>query len=123
MIKEAIEKIVVREDLTYDEAYTVMNEITYEMLDRFRAQEAERKEIRTLQAAVAKTELKDLAYVPEAAAKLNGDFAIELKTRGVTWQQKSGRCWLYAVLNILRERVSENLKLDKFELSANYLSF
>ena len=27
MIKEAIEKIVVREDLTYDEAYTVMNEI------------------------------------------------------------------------------------------------
>ena len=27
MIKEAIEKIVTREDLTYDEAYTVMNEI------------------------------------------------------------------------------------------------
>ena len=27
MIKEAIEKIVLREDLTYDEAYTVMNEI------------------------------------------------------------------------------------------------
>ena len=100
-----------------------MNEITYEMLDRFRAQEAERKEIRTLQAAVAKTELKDLAYVPEAAAKLNGDFAIELKTRGVTWQQKSGRCWLFSVLNILRERIAEELKLDKFELSANYLSF
>ena len=27
MIKEAIEKIVTREDLTYDEAYRVMNEI------------------------------------------------------------------------------------------------
>ena len=27
MIKEAIEKIVMKEDLTYDEAYTVMNEI------------------------------------------------------------------------------------------------
>ena len=27
MIKEAIEKIVQKEDLTYDEAYTVMNEI------------------------------------------------------------------------------------------------
>ena len=100
-----------------------MNEITFDLLDRFRAQESQRKEIKTLQAALAKTEIKDLAYVPEAAAKLNGDFAIELKTRGVTWQQKSGRCWLYAVLNILRERVSENLKLDKFELSGNYLSF
>ena len=100
-----------------------MKEITLELLDQFRAREAERKELKTLQAAMAKTELKDLAYVPEAAAKLNGDFAIELKTRGITWQQNSGRCWLYAVLNILRERVSENCKLDKFELSANYLSF
>ena len=100
-----------------------MNEITFALLDRFRAAEAERKELKTLQAAMAKTELKDLAYVPSAAAKLNGDFAIELKTRGVTWQQKSGRCWLYAVLNILRERISETCKLDKFELSANYLSF
>ena len=27
MIKEAIEKIVMKEDLTYDEAYTVMREI------------------------------------------------------------------------------------------------
>ena len=27
MIKEAIEKIVIKEDLTYDEAYAVMNEI------------------------------------------------------------------------------------------------
>ena len=100
-----------------------MKEITKELLERFRAREAERKELKTLHAAAAKTELQDLAYVPEAAARLNGDFAIELKTRGVTWQQKSGRCWLYAVLNILRERVSERCKLDKFELSANYLSF
>ena len=100
-----------------------MKEITQELLDRLRAREGERKELKTLQAAMAKTELKELAYVPAAAAKLNGDFAIELKTRGVTWQQKSGRCWLYAVLNILRERVSESCKLDKFELSANYLSF
>ena len=100
-----------------------MNEITQELLERFRAQEAERKELRTLQAALAKAEMKDLAFVPTAAAKLNGDFAIELKTRGVTWQQNSGRCWLYAVLNILRERISETCNLDKFELSANYLSF
>ena len=100
-----------------------MKEITKELLERFRAREAERKELKTLHAAAAKTELQDLAYVPEAAAKLNGDFAIELKTRGVTWQQKSGRCWLYAVLNILRERISETCGLDKFELSANYLSF
>ena len=100
-----------------------MKEITFALLERFRAAEAERKELKTLQAAMAKTELKELAFVPDAAARLNGDFAIELKTRGVTWQKNSGRCWLYAVLNILRERISESCGLDKFELSANYLSF
>ena len=100
-----------------------MKEITLALLDRFRAQEAQRQELKTLQAAMAKTELKELAFVPTAAAKLNGDFTLELKTRGVTYQQKSGRCWLYAVLNMLRERISETCKLDKFELSANYLSF
>lgn len=100
-----------------------MKEITMELLERFRAEEAGRKELKTLHAAMARTELKDLAFVPAAAARLNGDFSLELKTRGVTWQQKSGRCWLYAVLNILREKLSETLGLDKFELSANYLSF
>ena len=100
-----------------------MKEITLALLDRFRSQEAARQELKTLQAAMAKTELKELAFVPTAAAKLNGDFTLELKTRGVTYQQKSGRCWLYAVLNILRERISETCELDKFELSANYLSF
>lgn len=100
-----------------------MQEITKELLERFRAQTAARPEIQTLQAATAKTELKDLAFVPAAAARLNGEFAIELKTRGITWQKKSGRCWLYAVMNILRERVAETCGLDKFELSGNYLAF
>ncbi len=100
-----------------------MHEITPSMLCQFRQSQAGRRELKTLHAALAKTELKDLAYVPAQAAKLNGDFALELKTRGVTWQQRSGRCWLYAVLNILRERISEECGLDKFELSANYLSF
>ncbi len=100
-----------------------MNEITMAQLERFREKQSARREIKTLQAAMAKTEMKDLAYVPEQAAKLNGDFAIELKTRGITWQKNSGRCWLYAAMNILRERVSERCNLDKFELSGNYLSF
>ena len=100
-----------------------MKELTLELLERFRARQAERPELKTLQAAVAKNELKSLAYNPEAAAKLNGDFTVELKTRGITWQQSSGRCWLYAAMNILRERVAERCNLEKFELSGNYLSF
>ena len=100
-----------------------MNEITQELLERFRAQAAARPVLKTLHAVMSKTDMADLAYVPAAAAKLNGDFAVELTTRGVTYQKKSGRCWLFAVLNILRERISETCGLEKFELSANYLAF
>ncbi len=100
-----------------------MQPITPEMLGRFRQQEGARTDLLTLQAAQAKTELGELAFVPSAAARLNGEFTIELKTRGITWQQKSGRCWLYAVMNILREQVAEKCGLERFELSGNYLSF
>ena len=100
-----------------------MNEITLELLERFRAQEAARPVLKTLHAAMSKSDIKDLAYVPAAAAKLNGDFSIELATRGVTYQKKSGRCWLFAVMNILRERIAENCGLERFELSGNYLAF
>ncbi len=102
---------------------SAMKTITPELLRRFRKQERARKHLKTLQAALAKTEIAELAFVPSAAAKLSGEFTIELKTRGITWQQKSGRCWLFAALNILRERIAEKCDLPKFELSANYLSF
>ena len=100
-----------------------MREITKELLEQFRAQAAERPALRTLHAAASKTELNALAYNPAAAAKLNGAFSLELKTRGITWQRSSGRCWMYAVMNILRERVAETCRLEQFELSGNYLAF
>ena len=100
-----------------------MSPVTPEMLLRFREEKESKKEMITLQAAMAKCELQDLAYIPSAAAKLNGEFTVELKTRGITWQKNSGRCWLYAVMNILREKAAEKCGLEKFELSGNYLSF
>lgn len=42
---------------------------------------------------------------------------------GITAQEQSGRCWLFAALNILREKVAEKCHLEQFELSQNYLSF
>ncbi len=51
------------------------------------------------------------------------NFSFKLKTRGVTNQQRSGRCWLFAGLNILRFKVAERLGLEKFELSQAYSFF
>ncbi len=77
----------------------------------------------TLHAAMSKTEFADLAYIPEGGAKLDGSFTLELKTRGITSQKKTGRCWMFAALNIMRELVAEKCNLEMFELSQNYLAF
>jgi bleomycin hydrolase len=50
-------------------------------------------------------------------------FSTEIETAGVTDQKQSGRCWLFATLNILRHHVSKEYKLDDFELSQSYLYF
>ena len=50
-------------------------------------------------------------------------FNIEIKTHNVTNQNNTGRCWFFAGLNILRERVIKKCNLNDFELSESYLSF
>ncbi len=41
----------------------------------------------------------------------------------ITTQKQSGRCWIFAALNMLRLKVAHKYKLDEFELSQNYLFF
>lgn len=100
-----------------------MKDITNDMLAQFRTAYEADGQAQVLHSALAKTDMADLAYVPAAGARLKGAFSVEVKTRGITAQQKSGRCWLFAALNILREKVAETCHLDQFELSQNYLSF
>ena len=100
-----------------------MNQITQEQISRFHENFRQNAHARTLQAAMAKTPMEDLAFIPTNAAKLNGSFEIEIKTHGITAQEKSGRCWLFAAMNILREEVIKKTGLEEFELSGNYLAF
>jgi bleomycin hydrolase len=100
-----------------------MEKITEELLEKMNKAIRSDRQVRTNTAAMAKTELKDLAFLPVNAAKLNGEFEIEIKTHGITAQQKSGRCWLFAALNIMREEVIKKTGVKEFELSQNYLSF
>ena len=50
-------------------------------------------------------------------------FEIDIPTMRATNQQSSGRCWIFAGLNILREIVGKKLKINEFELSQNYIAF
>jgi len=101
----------------------MMKGISAEQINRFHEMYRQDKAARTLNAAMAKTPMEDLAFIPVQAARLNGTFEVEIETHGITAQEKSGRCWLFAALNILREEVIKRTGLEEFELSGNYLAF
>ena len=52
-------------------------------------------------------------------------FSIELPESKRMNQKKSGRCWCFAGLNILKHNIAKNMnvKVENFNLSANYLTF
>ena len=97
--------------------------ITWEMIAAFKANYDADKSARVLTAAVSHNPLSKVALDPMAAAKMDNSFSIEVKTRGITAQKKSGRCWLFASMNVMREIVAEKCNLEKFELSGNWLGF
>ena len=73
--------------------------------------------------ALAKSELPNVCFVSGAEYAMRHKFSLEIETLPVANQKASGRCWLFAATNILRERIAKELKLDKFELSQSYLAF
>ncbi|WP_125708599.1 aminopeptidase C [Lacticaseibacillus porcinae] len=50
-------------------------------------------------------------------------YSVELDTDGVTEQKHSGRCWLFAQLNVLRHVAGARLKFKNLEFSESYLAF
>ena len=68
-----------------------------------------------------KIKLVDL--IQDNDTNLNQSFSINIKTHNVTDQEHSGRCWSFAGLNILREKVIEKCGLENFELSGSYIAF
>jgi len=73
--------------------------------------------------ALSKTDINAVTYVSKAAFAMKPKFSIDIPTLDVTNQQASGRCWLFAAANVLRERIAQTLNLDAFELSQSYLAF
>ena len=68
-----------------------------------------------------KVPLVDL--IQDVDTELNEEFNINIKTHSITDQQSSGRCWLFAGLNILREKIIKKCELNNFELSGSYIAY
>jgi bleomycin hydrolase len=78
---------------------------------------------RAMYNAITNNDINKLALNRDIVRENNDIFSHKIKAIGITNQKSSGRCWLFAGLNILRPKVIEKYKLSKFEFSQNYLSF
>ena len=100
-----------------------MNRITNEMIGEWSKEYRESSERQLATMALSKTNLSDVSYVSSSAFDMKQKFSVEIKTMEVTDQMRSGRCWLFAATNVLRERIAKELDLDGFELSQSFLAF
>ena len=73
--------------------------------------------------AVTNTPINQLALNRQVVAGADGHFSHRIKTKGVTNQKSSGRCWMFAGFNVMRPKVLREQGLDKFEFSTSYLQF
>ena len=97
--------------------------IQMEEIAQYRQAYQENAISRIVTRAVSKTGINDACYDLEHAKLMNHKFSVEVPTMGATNQKSSGRCWIFAALNLLREKIAKDLKLEKFELSQSYISF
>ena len=73
--------------------------------------------------AVSKCSIHDICYDAERAKNISHQFSLDLQTMNAANQKNSGRCWIFAGMNLLREKIARELNLEEFELSQNYISF
>ena len=82
------------------------------------------KDIYTLaRHSLTKNKISSLIRVNEQTEYTRNRFSIDIKTLPVTNQKSSGRCWIFAGLNVLREKIAKKYNLENFELSQNYVAF
>lgn len=67
--------------------------------------------------------LDDVALNPDVLLKHNPYFTHEISTGKITNQEYSGRCWLFAALNMLRPHVVSVIHDEEFAFSQNFLFF
>lgn len=69
------------------------------------------------------TPIAILSENAENMAMIDTEFSDKVRTKGITDQKSSGRCWLFTGLNVLRAKAITEHGLGDFEFSENYIFF
>jgi len=75
------------------------------------------------QNAIVRISVDELAIDHQVATSLSTTVSNRIDDWKVTNQKKSGRCWLFAALNLLRVGAKQTLGVKEFEFSQNYAMY
>ena len=97
--------------------------LTPELLARLAASFDAEPAYRLAQNAVTQTAVTDVTLNRSVIASTDHTFSNILDDWTVTNQKKSGRCWMFAGLNLLRGGAMKTMNIKDFEFSQNHTLF
>ncbi len=101
-----------------------MNGLTEQEVAGFSADYNANKKNQIISRAARRSGLLEASFNDRVSENLNHVFSVELKNvDNVTDQKRSGRCWEFATLNILRHYFGKKYKAKDFTFSQSYTFF
>ena len=99
------------------------HELTLDEIAKFQQDYQQNKQNKIAELAVVNNGVQKASFNGEGIRDLNRTFSIEIPTDNVTDQKQSGRCWLFAALNVLRHKFAKQYHAKNFTFSQSYLFF
>ena len=99
------------------------HELTLDEISKFQQDYQQNKQNKIAELAVVNNGVQKASFNGEGIRDLNRTFSIEIPTDNVTDQKQSGRCWLFAALNVLRHKFAKQYHTKNFTFSQSYLFF
>ncbi|HUV30427.1 MAG TPA: C1 family peptidase [Acidobacteriota bacterium] len=98
-------------------------QLTDDLVGRLQSEFRDSADRKAVVNAVTNNDVSALALNREKLVHHDTYFSLKLKGAGITNQKSSGRCWLFAGLNVFAPAVMKRLELSSFEFSQSYLAF
>ena len=99
------------------------HELTLDEIAKFQQDYQQNKQNKIAELAVVNNGVQKASFNGEGIRDLNRTFSIEIPTDNVTDQKQSGRCWLFAALNVLRHKFAKQYHAKNFTFSQSSLFF
>ena len=99
------------------------HELTVQELEKFSADFNKNPKNEVVARAAQRSGVLEASYNDRVQSELTRVFSTELDTDNVTNQKHSGRCWLFATLNVLRHEFGKKYKAKDFTFSQAYNFF